>query len=145
MTGVYAAVLFLFAALALLWARSWQARLFNPGGMQAEFHALRLGRAASLFGVVMIAAAWLLELPVAKSVAIVMIAVFAFQGMAVIHALVARAGFSVAWLVLVYLLMLLKSETILLIGLLGISDAWVDYRNRFGRPKDGPGNDVQQG
>lgn len=131
MTGLYCAMLFLFAAFSVLLARAWQARLFNPGGLKREFHALRFGRIASIAGVIALAAAVLLKLSLAKSVAIVVIAVFAFQGMAVVHAIVAGRGISAGWLVLIYFMLILKIESVLVIGLIGLADAWVNFRQRF--------------
>jgi uncharacterized protein YybS (DUF2232 family) len=131
MTGIYCSMLFLMAAFSVLLARGWQARLFNPGGLQKEFHALRYGKTMSIAGAVVLAVAMFLQLPIAKTIAIVVIAVFAFQGMAVIHALVAGKGLSVGWLVLIYIIGLIKVEAVLAIGLVGIADAWINFRQRF--------------
>ncbi len=131
MTGIYCSMLFLLAAFSVLLARAWQARLFNPGGLRKEFHALRYGKTMSMVGAAVLAVALLLQLPIAKTIAIVVIAVFAFQGMAVIHALIAGAGLSVGWLVLIYIILLIKVEAVLVIGLVGIADAWINFRQRF--------------
>ena len=56
MTGFSAATQFILAALSLLLARVWQARLFNPGGLQKEFHGLRFGQAAGAAGLLIVLA-----------------------------------------------------------------------------------------
>jgi len=139
MTGFYASTLFIIATLSLLLARSWQAKLFNPGGMKREFHELRFGKIISAGGLLMLLAAQLTEFEVVKSVAMVLATLFTIQGMAVVHAAVERLGLRTAWLVATYLLLLiLVPHSLMIIGLLGISDAWLNYRNRIKpRPEDG--------
>ena len=61
MTGGGAATVFWVASAALLLGRSWQAKLYNPGGFQPEFHGLAFGRTATLTGAGIVALA--LSLP----------------------------------------------------------------------------------
>jgi len=132
MTGFSAATQFVLAAFSLLLARVWQARMFNPGGLQKEFHQLRFGLAAGVAGIVVIAASAFLQMELLTNLAIVVIALFAFQGMAVLHALVAQFKMHVMFLVAVYMfLMLLAPTSIKAIGLLGLADTWLDFRNRL--------------
>ncbi|OED37339.1 hypothetical protein AB833_23975 [Chromatiales bacterium (ex Bugula neritina AB1)] len=140
MTGFYAATLFLIAALSLLLARAWQARLFNPGGLRREFHDLRFGRGASIAGLVVVIAAQLVQAELLYSLAMVVVAVFAFQGMAIAHSLVGSRGMARGWLIGVYvLLVFLSPESLLIVGLAGLTDAWLDFRNRFGNNVPGDG------
>ncbi len=133
MTGFYAATLLLIAALSLLLARAWQARLFNPGGLQREFHDLRFGRGASIAGLVVLLTAQVLKVELLYSLAMLVVAVFAFQGMAIIHSLVRSRAMARGWLIGAYVsLIFLSPESLLIVGLVGITDAWLDFRNRFG-------------
>lgn len=133
MTGFYAATLFLIASLSLLLARGWQARLFNPGGLQREFHELRFGKGASIVGLGLLVAGQALRIEMLYSLAMLVVAVFAFQGMAVIHALITARKLPRGWLIAAYVLLLLVSpESVLVVGLIGMTDAWLDYRKRFG-------------
>lgn len=133
MTGFYAATLFLIASLSLLLARGWQARLFNPGGLQREFHELRFGRGASIVGLALLVTSQVLGIEMLYSLAMLVVAVFAFQGMAVIHALVTSRKLPKGLLIGAYvLLMVLSPEAALVVGLIGMTDAWLDYRKRFG-------------
>jgi MFS family permease len=141
MTGFYASTLFVIATLSLLLARSWQARLFNPGGMKREFHELRFGKLISSVGLAFALAAQLTGFEVLNSVAMVLATLFTIQGMAVVHALVDRLGLRTAWLVAIYVLLLMMvPHSLLVVGFIGVTDAWIDYRNRIGnrpRPDDG--------
>ena len=107
--------------------------------MKREFHELRFGRVISGGGLLVLLAAQLTEFEVVKSVAMVLATLFTIQGMAVVHSMVDRLGLRTAWLVAVYMLLLmLVPHSLMAVGLLGISDAWLDYRNRIKpRPDDG--------
>jgi uncharacterized protein YybS (DUF2232 family) len=71
----------------------------------------------------------------------VLATLFTIQGMAVVHALVDRLGLRTAWLVAIYVLLLMMvPHSLLVVGFIGVTDAWIDYRNRIGnrpRPDDG--------
>ena len=102
-------------------ARWWQASIVNPGGFQKEFHGLRYGRNIALGGLVLIAIAFSVGGANGIALASLVIMCFFIQGLSVAHALVKQRGMSRAWLVGIYLLMILP-QTILLLGALGVSD-----------------------
>ncbi len=130
-TGLYGAILFLIAASSLLLARAWQARLFNPGGLQKEFHQLRFGKAASLVGLAVLAAAVVTRFQLFYSLGILVFAVFVLQGLAVMHALVAKRNLARGWLIGGYMLLtLMMPESLLFTGIVGITDAWFDFREK---------------
>jgi len=132
MTGFSAATQLLFAVASLFLARMWQARMFNPGGLQKEFHELRFGMTAGILGLALIAAALLLRFELLNNLAIVVVVLFALQGLAVMHSLVKQKEVHVAFLVLVYVMVLfLAPHSIQLLGLLGLLDTWVDFRSRL--------------
>lgn len=133
-TGLYAAILFIIAALSLLLARSWQARLFNPGGLQKEFHQLRFGSTASLVALGIIVLAVTTRFEVFYSLGILVCAVFLLQGLAIIHALIARRNLPAGWLVGVYLLlMLMMPESLIFVAAVGVTDAWLNFREKIGK------------
>ncbi len=132
-TGLYAAILFVLAALSLLLARSWQAHLYNPGGLQKEFHELRYGVSASIAGLAIVLAAVITRLEVFYSLGIVVCAVFSLQGMAIVHALIARRNLTRGWLIGAYVLVLfLLPESLLFLAAMGLTDTWTKYRTRIG-------------
>ncbi len=117
-------------------ARHWQARLYNPGGFQQEFHQLRFGKGLSVVVLVAATAAMLLNVALLSHIAMVLLAAVMFQGLAVMHSVVKNRGMSRAWLVGVYTLLLLP-HTSALLGALGLADNWLDIRNRTAPPSQG--------
>lgn len=141
MTGVAASGLVLNALLCLYLARGWQAQLFNPDGFRSEFHGLRLGSAAALTGIVL---AVLSFLPlgslshVAVEMMIVVMSLFVLQGLAVVHAIVAIKKMHIAWLIVMYLvIMFILPQLMIAIALLGLMDTWLDFRHRVERKNQG--------
>ena len=141
MTGVAASGLVLNALLCLYLARGWQAQLFNPDGFRSEFHGLRLGSAAALTGIVL---AVLSFLPlgslshVAVEMMIVVMSLFVLQGLAVVHAIVAIKKMHIAWLIVMYLvIMFILPQLMVAIALLGLMDTWLDFRRRVERKNQG--------
>lgn len=127
MAGTY---LIIAVALALL-ARSWQAKLYNPGGFRSEFHALRLSRPVAVLCVAAMFIAPALGLnPVLVSWAAGLPLLIAGLGM--IHGVVGVRKMSVQWLVLFYIaLVLLSPSLMLLLLLLAFVDSWLDFRGRI--------------
>lgn len=121
---------------SVLLARSWQARLFNPGGFQKEFHQLRFGKAFSLAVLGFATLAMLLQVPLLNHIAMVLLAAVMFQGLAVMHYVVKNRGMSSAWLVGLYVLLLLP-HTSALLGAMGLADNWLDIRKRIAPPPNG--------
>jgi hypothetical protein len=125
--------------LSLLLGRWWQGLLFYPGGFQREFQELRLGRRAALAALLMLGLASVWQLPLSINVALLVIVVYALQGLAVVHGVVSKAGLAKSWLVAMYLLMLLAlPQLLMLLAVLGVSDAWLDYRGRIRPPAGVP-------
>lgn len=137
MTGVAAAGMVLNALLCLYLARGWQAQLYNPGGFRSEFHELRLGSAAAVTGLVLVGLSFvpLAGLShLAAEMMIVVMSLFVLQGLAVVHAIVAMKKMHMAWLVGLYLvIMFILPQLMVVIALLGLVDAWVDFRRRIER------------
>ena len=133
MTGGAASTVFLVASASTLLARSWQASLFNPGGFQPEFHQLSFGRPASIAGAAIIGAAYVTGWPLLIALAMLVAAIFLFQGLAVAHALVKIHGMNRGWLIGVYILLM---QILVLLAALGLLDNWVNMR----RQKTSSGN-----
>lgn len=132
MTGIVCAAFVFSAVLSLLLARWWQAQLYNPGGFQSEFHRLRLGRPLAL-GVLALMAASLLSLGVLSSICrdmvMVVLLIYMLQGLAVIHAVVAKRKASNAWLVATYILLAIAlPQVAMLLAVAGLMDTWLNLR-----------------
>jgi len=135
MTGLMAAALVFSLMISLFIARWWQAALYNPGGFRQEFHALRADRRIAVVLVVVL----LLSLvdrgvigALATDLAMVGIVLYLFQGLALIHGMVAAFRANVFWLVGLYALMVLASpQMVLLLSAMGFADTWFDFRAHF--------------
>jgi hypothetical protein len=115
--------------LFLLWARFLQAALFNPGGLKAELHTLRLSQKELLLlvlGAVLSAA--LIDV---QAMALFSFS-FVFAGMALTHGIVAKLKLGGQWLVATYIALVLFNQIILpLLVLLVLVDSVLDIRARI--------------
>lgn len=135
MTGLAAAFWAVGHFLTVALARWAQAALVNPGGFRTEFHALRLGLPAVAVGGVVFIASALTDQPLAVNLALVLVIVFAVQGVAVMHGVVAGAGLHWAWLVPPYVFAtVLPPHMLAMFAVMGFVDYWVDFRRRFRAP-----------
>jgi len=132
MTGLMAAGLSLNIMLGLLIGRSWQAKLYNPGGFASEFQQLRLGKSVAILTLVMMVVT---ALPLGDSVAIlracllVLLVVFTLQGLSVVHAIVRQQQRQSFWLVAVYvLLIVMMPQMAVLLTIIGVLEQWFNFR-----------------
>lgn len=130
--GLLVAGFVLSVLFGLFLGRWWQALLFNPGGFRQEFHELRLGQPLALVTAALFAVALVTGHPLAANLALVLGTIYILQGIAVVHGVVARARLSPVWLVAFYLLLILLLSQLVMV--VGIIDAWVDFRSRI-RPR----------
>jgi len=118
----------------LLLARSWQSKLYYPGGFGEEFRRIRLSRGwvVILFFVIMVA--FLVRssgtgFSVFGDLLAILLVFFALQGLAVVHHRSKTLGLSIAWLVGLYLFLFLVPQiTGLTLGITGIVDSIADFR-----------------
>jgi uncharacterized protein YybS (DUF2232 family) len=129
MPGLLGASVVFGAVTSLLLGRWWQALLDNEGGFGREFRALRLGRVAAMIaGLVCLVAAMTTSAPFV-GLAVVALALYLFQGLAVIHGVVTARGMSSGWLVALYIVMaILPPQMVTGLALVGVADAWADFR-----------------
>lgn len=134
MTGIFAAGFYFQLLLALLLARNWQARMYNPGGFRAEFHALRASRLLGLMAVPLLGLTLLqgAEAPgLVRDLGLLLVPLFFLQGLAVAHNVVARTHMSTGWLVALYILLFVAiPHAEILVTLVGVADVFADFRSR---------------
>ncbi len=106
----------------LFLGRSGQARLFNPGGFQAEFHALYFGKQAALLCLVLVLIGFVISGSLGIGLATIALFPLLLQGLAVIHALVKERSLGVGWLVGLYGLLMFVQPITMLIGGIGLFD-----------------------
>jgi hypothetical protein len=135
MTGIFAAGFYFQLLLALLLARSWQARLYNPGGFQVEFHALRTSRVLGLVALPLLGLTLLqgVDAPgLVRDLGLLLVPLFFLQGLAVAHNVVASTRLSRGWLVALYILMFVAiPHMVILVTLIGVADVFADFRSRI--------------
>ena len=131
MTGWIGALWALVYYASVVLARWAQARLYNPGGFAREFHSMRLGIVAAVVAGAVVVLAMATELPLLMNLAVVMVAVYAAQGYAVAHGVIAATGAHWVWLVPAYLLGVVMPAVP---AVMGFVDYWVDFRRRFRAP-----------
>lgn len=132
MTGIVAVSLVLSTMLMLMLGRAMQASLYNPGGFADEFAELRLGLwPAGLVIVLILGSVALRQSLVGEALMIVMM-LFFFQGLAVMHGLSRKLKWPSGMLVMLYvMLVLFFTPFALLLSVTGIIDAFADMRRRI--------------
>lgn len=134
MTGWVAAAFVMGTMISLLLARWLQSILYYPGGFRKEFHALRFNRNVAIAA---LAIALLSMLPVemvtdiSHDIFAVIIVTYMLHGLALAHAVVAMLNVHVAWLVVVYILVLFLPQVLILLAAAGFADSWMDFRPRI--------------
>lgn len=135
MTGSFLASFFAVQTVSLLLARWWQALLYNPGGFGQEFRQLRFGKIAANVALVISIFAIATENEIAINLVFIIIVLMMFQGLAVVHNLVAKCKLSPSLLTGVYIVMLFTllhgAIGLLLVALVGLLDNWLDLRFRL--------------
>jgi hypothetical protein len=124
-------------AMLILWLARWmQASLDNPGGFGKEFRALRLDRQVAYAALALALLAVLaghFAGGLFVGLLVLVFIMYAIQGIALVHALVRKRSASVAWLVALYVaIVMIPLAAGLGLGLTGFSDTWFDYRRRWG-------------
>ncbi len=124
-------------AMLVLWLARWMhATLDNPGGFGKEFRALRMDQRVAFAGVALALLAIFagnFAGGLFRGLLVLVIIVYTIQGIALVHAVVHKRGASVAWLVAVYAgIVIMPPAAILGLALTGFSDAWFDFRRRWG-------------
>ena len=135
MTGLLAATIVYSIMINLFLARWWQAILFNPGGFRQEFLFMRLDWRVAMAALFVIAVAWLssggLEY-FARDLLVLIATVCSFQGLALIHAVVAALGLHKGWLLGLYALLVVALPQVgMVLSALGLTDSMLDFRRRF--------------
>ena len=136
MNAIMAALIMLSIILTTLAGRWWQALLFNPGGFRPEFYALGFPRVLcylTVLGVVILFIIGEQQKSILRDALVLVIFLYMFQGLSAIHRTVQRRKLSVAWLGIMYCLLILLPQMVLFISCIGMVDSWM----KGGRPREG--------
>lgn len=115
--------------ICMIISRSWQAKLYNPGGFRQEFHLLRFDPRVMilLLGLIL---AGLLDIPPLDGLLPLFSVAPMIAGLAIAHWIVAKKKLGTPWLVLCYLTLFMMAPAIILLGL---ADSVLDLRRRLDR------------
>jgi hypothetical protein len=135
MTGILAVLYQLQLSAALLLARWWQAVLYNPGGFRQEFHNLRLHRMLGFIALPVLALTFLGnqegDVQLLDFAALLLMAVYFIQGLAVVHGLVGKTKGKQGWLIATYVLLIMAMpHMFVMLSVAGYVDTWFDFRAR---------------
>lgn len=139
LAGLMGAVHAVMALVSLMIGRSWQARLYNPGGFRDEFHRLRLSPWVSIALLVLtvLGPQW----PALAIVAPVASIPLLLAGLALMHGVVGIKKLGTVWLVGLYAMFVFVAQFVYpLIMFLAFVDSLFDFRSRLQAP-DGPAGD----
>lgn len=117
----------LYASIVLV-ARWLQARVANSDGYRREFLALSLGKPASIVAMLLLALSSWLDYDLLTSLAILVLAAFLFQGIAVVHAKLAGSKSRPIITGLFYALLLIFPQVIAVTVVAGVIDNWINFR-----------------
>ena len=147
MSGIMAVVVVYTTMINLFIARWFQAIVYNPGGFRTEFLALRMGRRTAIGALVVVLSGALGSGTfgdLALNLALVVMAMYSLQGLALAHAIVAAGKAHNAWLIGTYVLMLFfLPHVMLVLSAAGFADSWVDFRARMRLSGPSQGDDSQ--
>lgn len=135
MPGVSAAGLVLSSTGLVILARYFQSRLLRPGAFGEEFRHLSVGRTVTIVASLLLVAQLFRPGIILRNLAIVVLAMFFFQGLAVVHSLFRARGWPRFGLVLLYLFMVPFWPLVPgLVSGLGLVDNWFDFRRLRRQP-----------
>lgn len=129
--GFLAASVLFGTIISLFLARWWQSVILNPGGFAQEFQALNLGKTTAMIAVAVIVAVTLAGSELWYAMLLVVLALYTTQGMSILHAVFKGRQLNRAWLYLIYLVIFFSPEVAAMLILVGIADAWINFRGRL--------------
>lgn len=134
MNGLIAALMLCSLVATIYIARWWQASLYNPGGFRKEFRELRIPQAFLVIAGALVMLGFMYNpegesLGLGAHFALVMAAVYMFQGLAVVHFKFGVWQLGVGWLVVLYVFLVIRWHYVVpFLGILGAADSLVDLR-----------------
>ncbi|MCZ6469981.1 MAG: hypothetical protein O6649_01345 [Gammaproteobacteria bacterium] len=121
------AMYLLFVSILHL-SRWLQARVAGSDGYNQEFRAIALGKPAAIFAVAVLILSFWLNQDWITSMALIVMAAFLYQGVAVVHSRAVRSKYR-AWMIgFFYALLLLFPQVVALTSIVGVIDNWLVFR-----------------
>ncbi len=127
--GLIAMMLCLAVIISLLLARWLQALVNNPGGFAKEFQVLQIPGRVMAFAAALIVIFAVLQSQLMYDLIIVFGLMYFFQGFAILHHNNNKKGYSTAYIVPPYLLLIFIPQYVFVgMACVGISDIFINYR-----------------
>jgi hypothetical protein len=136
LNAIMAAGLVMSIVLTMFIARWWQASLLNPGGFRKEFMSLHMHRILLLPVALGFLFMMLSNEPMhslLRDSLIVMVFLYLFHGIAVVHRIVSRRNLPGIWLFCMYFMLLVVPQSVLFLACLGIADSLMTKYYNTGR------------
>ncbi|MDO9169346.1 MAG: hypothetical protein Q7U18_09735 [Methylobacter sp.] len=134
MTGVVAAAAVFGLLFGLFLGRWWQALLYNPGGFKQEFLSLNTHPRLAIGSIVVILVASLSSGVISEvswNIIILLFVLYTFIGTAVLHTIFASMKMGRFIVPMFYVTLFLIPHAMLPVALVGLSDAWLNLRNKI--------------
>jgi len=112
-------------------ARWWQSLLYNQGGFQKEFYALRLPPIILPIGGIIILLLLVLDeqwSSMLEDITVILMMMYLIQGISSVHRNVNKFKLSTGWLVAMYSLLVLMPMMGRVLACLGIIDVYIEWR-----------------
>ncbi|MGZ8950144.1 MAG: hypothetical protein ACXW01_00735 [Methylobacter sp.] len=134
MTGVVAAASVFGLLFGLFLGRWWQALLYNPGGFKQEFLSLNTHPRLAIGSIVVVVIASLSSGVISEvswNITILLFVLYTFIGTAVLHTVFASMKMGRFIVPMFYVTLFLIPHAMLPVALVGLSDVWLNLRNKI--------------
>lgn len=132
MNGALIALTLLLHGGALLIGHWWHCLITDPNNFQTSLDNLRLGMVLAITAILLALWATISGSTFFSQISLIIAVLFILQGLAVIHTATANMTKGKTWLIITYVLIFLVTPPMLvLIMLLGLTDAFINIRKRF--------------
>jgi len=133
-TGLVAQIYVAGLLAGLFLGRWWQAVLYNPGGFKKEYLSLQGQKGLAIATLAIIGLALLFSGRVAEicwNVSILLLVLYAFVGTIILHCAFATLKMKRFMIPFLYLTMVLIPYAMIPVSILGLTDTWLNLRNKI--------------
>lgn len=133
--GLFGTMLVVGTFVSIVIARYWQAKLYNPGGFQKEFHQLRMGKVEVI--IILLLTVLFFELG-RQYLTWAWFALFPLliAGIALFHAMAMHKKLATHWYVMFYVVLMFWDPLKIFLAGIAIADSFINFRNKL--PKTTP-------
>lgn len=134
MTGIVAAASVFGLLFGLFLGRWWQALLYNPGGFRQEFLSLSTPPRLAIGSIFLVIIASLSSGVISEifwNITILLFVLYTFIGTSVLHTVFAAMKIGRYIVPMFYVTMFLIPHAMLPVAIVGLSDAWMNLRNKI--------------